>query len=166
MTGEKIEPPAVSQHESFWVRRIRKPIIAQLEQGITPDKIALTIALGFVLALFPILGSTTILCLLAAILLRLNQPIIHLVNYFAYPLQIVLLIPFYRLGESLFHRPHVPLSIPLFFARIRADFLQFLRDFGLIAIDGIVVWCLIAPIALVVIYYSVRPPLRALARKV
>ena len=150
---------------SIWQRRIVDPIVSQLRQGITPEKVALTIALGMVLGVFPILGSTMLLCALAAVLLRLNQPIIQLVNYAAYPIQLLLIIPIYRAGETLFQREHVPLSIPLIFDRFRADFRQFLLDFGLIAVHGIIVWCLLAPIATLLIYYATRPALRALARR-
>jgi uncharacterized protein (DUF2062 family) len=153
-------PPA-----SFWKRRVVAPIVNQLRQGITPERIALTIALGLLLSIFPILGATTLLCGLAALLLRLNQPIIQLINYLAYPLQLLLLIPFYRAGETLFRQPHIPLSIPLFLERIRIDFWLFLRDFGMIAMQGIVVWSLVAPLATTAIYFAIRPPLRALARK-
>ncbi|MFP5305375.1 MAG: DUF2062 domain-containing protein, partial [Gammaproteobacteria bacterium] len=72
----------------FWQRRVVAPIVAQLRQGITPEKIALTLALGAVLGIFPILGSTTLLCAVAGVWLRLNQPVIQIVNYFMYPLQI------------------------------------------------------------------------------
>ena len=152
--------------ESFWQRRVVAPIVGQLKQGLTPEKIALTIALGLVLGIFPILGSTTILCGLAAVLLRLNQPIIQLVNYFAYPLQLALIIPIYRAGETLFRQPHIPLSIPLLFERFRADFGKFLADFGIIAVQGIVVWCLLAPVTVAILYYAFRPALRTLARRI
>jgi len=151
---------------SFWQRRVVAPIVGQLRQGITPEKIALTIALGLVLGSFPILGSTTLLCGLAALWLRLNQPIIQLVNYVSYPLQLALLIPFYRAGEMLFRQPPTPLSIPLMFERFTADFWQFLRDYGMIAVHGIVVWCLLAPLAAAVIYYTLRSPLRALSSRI
>ena len=158
-------PELQAPRPTFWKRRIVAPIVAQLTQGVTPGKIAFTIAVGFALAIFPILGATTLLCTVAGILLKLNQPIIQLVNFFAYPAQLALLIPFYRAGESLFGQPHVPLSIPLFFERIGADFWQFLRDFGLIALQGIVVWCLIAPPLIAIIFFVTAPPLRALARQ-
>jgi uncharacterized protein (DUF2062 family) len=166
MSAPAVMEEPVETRPSFWQRRVVAPIVAQLRRGITPEKIALTIALGLVLGVFPILGSTTLLCGLAAVVLRLNQPIIQLVNYFAYPLQLALIIPIYRAGEILFHQAPVPLSIPLIFARFRADFWQFLRDFGMIAVQGIVVWCLLAPVVVAVLYFSLRPALRVLARKV
>jgi uncharacterized protein (DUF2062 family) len=148
---------------SFWQRRVVGPIVAQLRQGITPEKIALTIALGLVLGIFPILGSTTLLCGLAALWLRLNQPVIQLVNYFAYPLQLALIIPIYRAGELLFRQPPTPLSIPLMFERFSADFWQFLRDYGMIAVHGIVVWLLLAPLAAAALYFALRPVLRRMS---
>jgi uncharacterized protein (DUF2062 family) len=163
MSEAEIAAPVI--RPSFWQRRVIAPIAAQLQQGISPEKIALTIALGLVLGTFPILGSTMILCGMAAISFRLNQPVIQLVNYFAYPLQLALLIPFYRAGETLFGKAHIPLSIPLLFQRFRADFGQFLRDFGMIAVQGIVVWALIAPLAAALIFYVTRPPLRLLAAR-
>ena len=161
-TASQIVPPV---RESFWKRRVVTPLVAQLKQGVTPEKLALTVALGLVLGIFPILGATTLLCGAAAIALRLNQPVIQLVNYFAYPVQLALIIPIYQAGEKLFENAPIPLSIPLIFERFRADFGQFLRDFGMIAVQGIVVWCILAPVLVAVLYFTMRPLLRKLARR-
>ena len=142
---------------TWWKRRIVAPILAQLKQGATPEKLALTVALGFVLGVFPILGSATLLCGLAAWGLRLNQPVIQLINYLAYPAQLALLIPIYRAGSDLFGIPHIPLSIPFILERFSADVGKFLADFGMIAVRGIVVWMLTAPVVTALIYFSVRP---------
>jgi uncharacterized protein (DUF2062 family) len=140
------------------------PITAQLRQGITPEKIALSLALGLVLGCFPILGAATLLCTVAGVALGLNQPVIQTVNQAAYPLQLALLIPHYRAGEWLFQTPPVPLSIPLLYERFAADWWQFLRDYGLLALQGIAVWCLLAPAAAAAVYFATRHPLRVLAR--
>ena len=165
MSAPAVAAPSAPARDSFWKRRIVAPIAGQLRQGITPEKIALTIALGGVLSIFPILGATTILCLAAALAFRLNQPVIHLVNYCAYPAQFALLIPFYRAGETLFGHPHVPLSITFLLARFRADPGQFMRDFGMIGGQGIVVWALVAPLLTAAIYFTLLHPLRVLARR-
>lgn len=165
MNAPAASPTAPAIRESFWKRRIVTPVLGQLQQGVTPEKLALTVALGFTLGIFPILGSTMLLCALAGLVLHLNQPVIQLVNYVAYPVQFALLIPFYRAGEMLFRQPPTSLSIPLFFERIRADFWQFLRDFGMIAVHGIVVWAIIAPALIAAIYFTTRPLLRRLAQR-
>lgn len=161
-----MNPPAVAAAapRGFWRRRVLDVIVAQLRQGITPEKIALTVALGSVLAMFPILGSTTLLCALAALWLRLNQPIIQLVNYLCYPLQILLLIPLYRAGEWL-GAPHLALSIPQLIDRFRAGPLQFIADFAGVALGGVGAWCLSAPLVATLIYFVLRPPLRLLAAR-
>ena len=165
MSADTASQIAPTVRESFWKRRAVTPLVAQLKQGVTPEKLALTVALGFVLGIFPILGATTLLCGAAGIALRLNQPVIQLVNYFAYPVQLALIIPIYQAGEKLFGNAPIPLSIPLIFERFRADFGQFLRDFGMIAVHGIVVWCILAPVLIAALYFTTRPLLRKLARR-
>lgn len=157
-------PVAASPVQSFWRRKVLGPVLAQLRQGITPEKIALTAALGAVIAVFPILGSTTVLCGLVAWGLRLNQPIIQLVNYLCYPLQFVLLLPFYRAGEW-FGAPHVALSIPEMISRFEAGPMEFIAEFGLVALGGVAAWIVAAPLAIAALYFGLRPALRRLARR-
>jgi uncharacterized protein (DUF2062 family) len=92
-------------------RRLFEPILQLLRQGITPEKIALSLALGFGLGIFPVLGVSTILCTVIALALRLNLPAIQLANYAASPVQILLIIPFVRVGEHLLRAAPEPLSI-------------------------------------------------------
>jgi uncharacterized protein (DUF2062 family) len=159
-------PASAAPSASFWRRRIIAPIVDQLRQGITPEKIALTIALGLLISVFPIIGATTVLCGLVAYALRLNQPLIQIINYLAYPLQLILLIPFYRAGGRLLGVKPVPLNIPIVLERFRADTGQFFKDFGFIALGGVLVWLMAAPIAIAATYYAIRPLLRALAARV
>jgi uncharacterized protein (DUF2062 family) len=94
-----------------WQRHVIDPVAAQLTQGITPEKIALTLSVGSALALFPILGTTTLLCLLAGILLRLNQPIIQIVNALCTPLHLPVIYFLVRLGSKLFDTPSEHMGI-------------------------------------------------------
>ena len=159
-------PANTAPPPSLWRRRVVTPIVDQLKQGITPEKIALTIALGLLISVFPIIGATTLLCGVVAYVLRLNQPIIQIINYLAYPLQLVLLIPFYRAGQYLLGLQPVPLSVSLLIARFRADAGQFFKDFGLIAVGGVVVWLAAAPFVVATIYFIIRPILRTLATRI
>jgi uncharacterized protein (DUF2062 family) len=70
-----------------------------------PRQLAFTLALGFAIGCIPLLGVTTGICALLAMLLRLNMPAIQAANWVAMPLQVVLLIPFLRLGQWLFAEP-------------------------------------------------------------
>lgn len=150
--------------ESFWQRRVVAPILAQLKQGITPEKIALTLALGSVLGVFPIIGATTALCAVAAWRLKLNQPIIQLTNYLLYPVHLLLLLPFYRAGETLFGKPHLPIfSIGELVHRFKESPLDFFADYGMVGLYGVVVWCLLAVPAATLLYFLLRGPMRALS---
>jgi uncharacterized protein (DUF2062 family) len=165
--GFPAPPRPRGEPRSWWQRRVLGPIVLQLRHGITPEKIALTLALGAVLGIFPILGSTTLLCAAAGVWLRLNQPLIQLVNYLVYPLQLLLLIPFYRAGERLFGAEPVPIvNVPELIGRFGADPLQFVVDYGLVGLYGIAVWCLVAPPLVALSYFLMRPMLAALAPKV
>jgi len=82
-----------------------------LRQGISPGRLALALALGFAIGCIPVVGVPTVLCAAIALLLRLNQPAIQAANYAAMPLQIILIVPFMRLGKWMFGtgaaHPHV-----------------------------------------------------------
>ena len=146
--------------QSWIYRKLVLPIIDLLRQGITPEKIAQSLAFGIVLGIFPVLGSTTILCLLAAIIFRLNLPAIQLVNYFVYPLQLALLIPFIRFGEILFRSPHVSLSLPFIFRMIRENAWQTTKTYWTSGWHAMVAWCLVGPLAIYLLTKLLTPVLR------
>ena len=73
-----------------------------LLQGISPKRLALTLALGFAIGCIPVLGVTTTLCIAVALTWRLNFPVIQAANWAAAPLQLVLIVPFVRLGGRIF----------------------------------------------------------------
>ena len=151
---------------SFWRRWVLNPIVKQLTQGTSPAKIAQAIAYGVTIGIFPIIGSTTLLSILIGIPLRLNQPILQVFKSLATPLQWTLVLGFYRLGEILFNAPHVSLSIPKMMERFFAEPGPFFRDYGMTALYGIAVWCLIAPLLLAAIYFTSRPLIQTLAKQV
>jgi uncharacterized protein (DUF2062 family) len=155
----------MSGWRGIWRRRVVGVTMAQLRQGITPQKIALTIALGFVLGLFPILGTTTALCALFGLLWRLNQPIIQLVNWVAAPLQIPGIYLFVRIGEWLTRTPPVSFSVTALMLAFKASPLQFLRQYGATGLRGVLAWCLIAPAIAALLYGACLPILKRMGRR-
>lgn len=149
---------------AFLTRRLLEPIKRLLFQGITPEKVALSLALGAVLAIFPVLGSTTLLCALAAVVLRLNLPALQLVNYLMYPLQLALVVPFMRTGARLFRTPQLSLSLAQMLAMFRHDWSHTLGLLWVSALQAIVVWTLCAPIVAALLYFALLPLLVRLAR--
>jgi uncharacterized protein (DUF2062 family) len=81
---------------------MKRKVAVWLRQGISPQRLALTLALGFAIGCLPVVGIPTVLCLMLALALKLNLPAIQAANYSVMPLQMVLIVPFARLGERLF----------------------------------------------------------------
>jgi uncharacterized protein (DUF2062 family) len=79
-----------------WIVRLRASL-----DGVSTERIALIVAVGLVLGVFPVFGCPTVLCAVAAIVLRLNLPALQLVNQISSPLQLLLLVPLARLGGYL-----------------------------------------------------------------
>jgi uncharacterized protein (DUF2062 family) len=151
--------------EGFFYRKLVRPVIELLKQGVTPEKIALSLALGAALGVFPALGWTTGLCAIAALILRLNLPAIQIVNYFMYPAQIALLIPFFRLGEKLFRAPHLPISVPQMYAMIRVSMWGAIKVLWTTTWHAIIVWMLVAPVFVALAYTILAPLLRRVLRQ-
>ncbi len=147
-------------------RRLGDPIRQQLTQGISPEKVALTVAVGLTIAVNPIVGTTTVLCFFAAWALRLNQPIIQAINWSSYALQLALIFPFIRLGEWLFRAPRENRSLERLVALMRADPLATFADVRTTLGHAVVAWLATAPLLVAAIYFAVRPLFRALARRV
>ena len=150
----------------FLRRRIAIPILDLLRQGITPEKIALSIALGITLGVTPVLGSTSLLCFLAAVVFRLNVPAIQLVNYFVYPLQFALLIPFIRMGEWIFAARPACLSVARIVNLIRADAWNAVATLWTATMHALVAWMFVGSLASLVIYLFLAPVLRKLSATV
>ena len=154
---------AVATKESWWRRWLVAPVVTQLTLGTSPDRIGWTIALGMVVGVFPIMGSTTLVCLLIGWLLRLNQPVLHVFRAVVYPLHLALILIFIRLGERLYGAPLISFSIPQLIGKFKDSPLQFARDFGMAAWHGVSAWLLIAPVAAVLIKMAAMPALRKLS---
>jgi len=154
------ETLAVPVKEVWWRRWFVAPVMAQLRQGMTVERVSWTISLGVVFGVFPIMGSTTVVCILVAWAFRLNQALLHVFKTAVYPLHLALILVFIRLGERLHGAPLIKFSIPELLGKFKDDPLQFARDFGMAGWHGVSAWLLIAPIAAVLLKLAVTPLVR------
>ena len=143
-----------------------KPFLQLLRQGVTPEKIALTIALGIILGVTPVLGSTVLLCTFAAVVFRLNLPAIQLVNGAVCPLQFILLIPFYRLGAWMFRADASTISLGGVTAVIREGVGHAIRTLWVVTMHALLAWLVLGIVALAILYAVLVPLLRRLWRRV
>jgi uncharacterized protein (DUF2062 family) len=147
----------------FFQRRLVQPLLQLLRMGISPEKIALSLAFGLVLGTFPVLGSTTILCTLAVFLFGLNFPAIQIVNYFVYPLQLALLVPLLRAGRILFHEPPLPFKLADILAMIRVSPGAAIRVLWVATLHAIVAWLIVAVPVILLLNAVLRPTMRRVA---
>ena len=150
---------------SWLRRRLWEPLAAQLRQGLSPGRLAWSLALGLGAGVSPLVGSSTGLCILLALVFKLNQVVMQVANYLAYPLQLLLLIPFIRLGERLFGAPRLPLDLEVLSRAIRADAWGALHAFWTSLWHGTVAWLLVAPLASILLALLLSPLFRAAARR-
>ncbi len=146
----------------FFKRRIADPIVRLLRQGISPEKVSLGLACGIIIGVFPVVGATTVLCTIVAIIFRLNLPAIQLVNYLVYPLQFALLIPFFHFGDWLFGAEPLPFSAQELVALFKADFWGTVRQLWDTTLRAIAAWSLVCLPAVAALYFALTPLLRRL----
>lgn len=132
-----------------------------LSRGLTPHQLALAVAVGGTCAFFPILGAATPLCALAALLLRLNQPVVQGINVLTTPLYPPAVLLFIRLGEALTGAPARGFDFAAWSRLGREHPGQFFARFGQTLAEGVVGWAAAAVLAAPLIYLAVRLVIRA-----
>jgi len=148
----------------FLQRRLVAPLLVLLRQGVTPRKLALSLALGIVIGLVPVLGISTALCALAALVLRLNMPAIQLVNYLLTPLQLLLIIPLLRFGEWLARAPRFPITLESGLVLLSHGVIQAVMVLATAIVHATLGWFVLAPLAAFVLFRTLEPAFRRLAR--
>jgi uncharacterized protein (DUF2062 family) len=123
-----------------------------LYQGATPHELALAISMGVVIGMFPVQGTTTLICMFVAVLFRLNLVVIQLANYISFPLMMVMIIPFYSMGNLLFNKGGKLWNADELILLFRNDLLAAVTELSWSIGFAVVVWLMFAPAGLLIIY--------------
>jgi uncharacterized protein (DUF2062 family) len=126
----------------------RTNAIRWIRQGISPRRLAITLALGFAIGCIPVLGVPTVLCVVLALGLRLNLPAMQAANYAAMPFQLALILPFVRLGERIFSPAARPMLTASALPHLSAPGL--VMHLGALTGQALVAWLLLAALAVLV----------------
>jgi uncharacterized protein (DUF2062 family) len=148
----------------FFKRRLVSPLLQLLRQGVTPEKLALSVALGATIAIVPVLGVSTALCALLAIVLRLNMPAIQIVNYLMTPVQLLLIIPFLRFGELLARAPRYPVTLESGLALLSHGIVNAVRVLWDAIVHASLGWLVLAPFTAALLYFVCKPVFRRMRR--
>jgi len=137
---------------------IKRDVAAWLRQGVTPFRLALTLALGFAIGCIPVIGIPTVLCAGLALSCGLNLPAIQAANYAAMPLQILLILPFIRLGQWMFAwGPHQAMTAGILLHSSPAHVAVQMSG---LAGQAVLAWMLVAGPAVAVLTLTLTPVLR------
>jgi len=150
----------------WWYRRFALPVLALLRMGASPQRLAWSIAVGLLIGINPLLGSTTLVCIAVAFLFRLNVPASQLANHLMYPLELLLLLPFLRLGTWVFHTAPVPFSPKTFYLEAKTRPLELVKELWMWEWHALLLWAAMAAVLVPMTALALHPVLRRLLKRV
>jgi uncharacterized protein (DUF2062 family) len=146
--------------KNYLKRKLVSPLLGLLTMGLSPTKLALTVALGFVVGIMPLLGVATLVCTALGYRFKLNIPALLLICYLAGPFHLVLYLPFIKLGIWITGASDFRMSFDEILNLFRDDWLMALNKIWLANMLGVMAWALVSlPLGLL-IYFSLKPLLR------
>ena len=143
--------------KKYITQKIIHPLLSFLKQGISSEKLSLTLALGVSFGIMPFLGINSIILTSLALMFRLNIAAIQLVNYAVYLLQIVFFIPFLKLGQFIFSSSETTLNFDRIYDQITLHFWETIAEVWHVILSGLLIWLLISIPLSFIIYYSSKP---------
>jgi len=151
---------------SDWLRRkVRDPLVAELRQGATPESVSAAVVISFAIAILPVIGVTTLVCLLVGRVFRLNHVVMQIVNHSSYPLQILLIVPFVRLGETVTGARHIHLTPKAIIDEFNRSFSDFVEKFWMAYVHGMIGWVITVPLACWILHFFLRSAFRKVLPK-
>jgi hypothetical protein len=95
----------------------------------------------------PLLGITTLVALALSVVFRLNHVAMVAANYAAYPLQILLFIPFFKLGAWLTRGRPVPFTLDQIRTELAAGVWPTMVRYADANARALAAWLVLAPLA-------------------
>jgi uncharacterized protein (DUF2062 family) len=137
-----------------------------LRRGADPERLAWSLALGVVVGVNPLLGSTTLLVLGLAAMFRLNLVASQVGNHAMYPVEILMFPVFIKVGSVVFATQKIPLEGKALWDAVKHHPWATTRLLWSWEWHALVVWAVVAVVALPVIALGIRPVLEKMARRV
>ncbi len=138
--------------KSFFTKIYNK-IVAVFKQGLEPIQVFKSILIALLFTIIPLPGTTTIILTTVALKAKLNLPIMITFSYLITPLQYALLMPFIKVGETVFSTQHTLYSVQAIMASFEMGFFNTLQKLTFEIICGIAGWAVITIPAAFLFYY-------------
>ena len=163
-TASQLNVLVPESFRKFFRCKILLPLLRQLRGGVTPRRLAWSLALGIVIGINPSVGVTTILVIMLAWVFGLNQAASQIGAHAMTPLHLVLFIPFIQLGVHLFHTRRLPLTQRQLEHLSHHPWLMF-RDIWQWEWHALIVWGILAAILMPLLAIYIRRALVLLMRR-
>jgi uncharacterized protein (DUF2062 family) len=130
-------------------------VLGILKQGTAPHELSLTIAISISMGLIPLLGVNSAACAAIAIIWRLNVPLMQLLMWVFFPLQLFLYMKFFGLASFIFQREVFSMTFAQLWQLFKVDWLLAIQKFAMGNLFAIAAWAIFAiPLTLAVYYIS------------
>ena len=137
---------------NLFTLRVLIPISSIRKQEFSSETLALSVSIGIIGGAFPVLGFASYICLILTLIFKQNIIIVQVANWLVYPLQIILLIPFMKLGNSILTGSDLTITINQVVAAFQSGLLNGIREIGMISLYAIIAWAAFAIPALFILY--------------
>jgi uncharacterized protein (DUF2062 family) len=132
--------------------------------GITPEKLALTVAFGLTIGIMPLFGLATLLCTLLGLRFKLNIPALLLICYLAAPLHLLLYLPFIRTGIFIFGADEFRLTFDQMLLMFQEDWYKAVKKLWLANLLGVAAWIILSAPVTGLVYLVMLPVFRKYVR--
>ena len=132
--------------------KVKDKTAALLKQGLTPKKLSQSIVVSGLISTIPILGVSTFIITTVSLKSKLNFPVMISLSYLMWPVQILLIIPFVRVGEFVFSVPQSHHTVDEIINSFQGSFSQTLSHLSFELLCGLGGWLLTAVPVAVAIY--------------
>ena len=155
----------VPQSIREWFRcHVLRPLLRALRGGVTPRRLAWSLAFGMVVGINPSVGLTTVLVVLVAWVLGLSKAASLIGSHVVAPLHLLLFIPFIDLGVHLFHTRKLPMDRRQL-EHLSHHPLLLVRNIWEWEWHALVIWGLVAAVAMPLLALYLRRALVVLLRR-
>jgi len=133
--------------------KVKAKTTALLKQGLSPKELSQSLIVSGLISTIPILGVSTFMITSVSLKRKLNLPVMISLSYLMWPIQILLIIPFIRVGEFIFSVPRNHHTAEEIISSFQKSFFQTLSQLSFELLCGLGGWFLTAVPLAVGIYW-------------
>ena len=135
------------------LNKVKAKTTALFKQGLSPKELSQSLIVSGLISTIPILGVSTFMITSVSLKRKLNLPVMISLSYLMWPIQILLIIPFIRIGEFIFSVPRNHHTAEEIISSFQNSFFQTLSQLSFELLCGLGGWFLTAVPLAVGIYW-------------